>query len=84
VPESGLQRVDGRLVSDVIPLAAAASPLVQRGGERRGTAERERAHVGSGSVPAAIAASLAVLALLGLGAARELGLRWRALVPGAG
>jgi PKD domain len=83
-PDSGLERVTGLLVSDVIPLSAAASPLVQETGAPRGSAARARRHVEASPVPAIIGASLAVLLLLGLGAARELDVRWSALLPRLG
>jgi hypothetical protein len=71
-PDSGLERVSGRLVSDVIALPAGASPLVRRGGAPQGSAQQERRQVDGGSLPAVIGALLGVAALLGLGAAREL------------
>jgi hypothetical protein len=79
---TGLKTVTGLLVSDVIPLSAAQSPLVQDTAVPRGSAPAERQQESSGAGVLAIAgASLAVLAILALGAAGELGVRWRALAP---
>lgn len=83
-PATGLERVTGRLVSDVIPLSAVNSPLVTEVGAPRGSPARERRHVEAGPLPAIIAGTLAVVLLLALGAARELDVRWRTLLPRMG
>jgi PKD repeat protein len=81
-PAAGAQGpvVTGRLVSDVIPLPASQSPLVQAETGSPATAQAARSHAG-GSPVAPVVAGLAVLALLGLGASRELRGRrdWRRL-----
>src|SRR5262249_36108043 len=75
-PDSGLEHVDGRLVSDIIPLSAATSPLVTETAAPRGSAPAERRPVGPSPVPAISGGTLAVLLLFALGAARELDVRW--------
>lgn len=63
--------VSGQLISDVVTLPAADSPLVERAPASSGSAVP--VHRGAGSSPLGpVAAVLAVLALLGLGATREL------------
>jgi PKD repeat protein len=72
--------VTGRLVSDVKPLPAAVSPLVHVEAGIPETSQAARSSVGGSALPA-IAAGLAILALLALGARRELRGRrdWRTL-----
>jgi PKD repeat protein len=72
--------VTGRLVSDVTPLPAAVSPLVHVEAGVPETSQAARSTVGGSALPA-IAAGLAILALLALGARRELRGRrdWRTL-----
>jgi PKD repeat protein len=72
--------VTGRLVSDVTPLPAGQSPLVHIEAGVPETSQAARSSVGGSALPA-IGAALAVLALLGLGARRELrgGRDWRTL-----
>jgi PKD repeat protein len=69
--------VQGQLISDVIPLPAARSPLVHLIPAAAGGAPARQAPA-SRSVLPIVAAALAILVLLGLGAQRELGRpRWR-------
>jgi PKD domain len=72
--------VTGRLVSDVTPLPAGASPLVHDVTGPPTTAPPARRAIRASSLPG-LAAGLAVAVLLGLGAGRELRGRrgWRAL-----
>jgi hypothetical protein len=72
--------ISGQLISEVTPLPAGDSPLVQRAAGQGPPAPAVRRATRSPLLPA-LAAGLAVLALLGLGAARELrgGPNWRAL-----
>jgi hypothetical protein len=72
--------VTGQLVSDVTPLPAGESPLVHVEAGVPETAQAARSHVG-GSPVAPIVGGLSVLALLALGARRELRGRrnWRTL-----
>jgi hypothetical protein len=74
--------VAGQLISDVTPLAPGASPLVHVV-PAVATAPPARRAIRASLLPA-IGAALAVLLLLGLGAARELGWRaaWRTLRAG--
>ena len=64
----------GRLVSDVIPVAPGASPLVHIVPATVASAPPARRAIRASTLPA-VGATLAVLLLLGLGAGRELG--WR-------
>ena len=64
--------VAGRLISDVTPVAADASPLVQRASAALGTAPAVGGLVSSSPL-SAIGAGLGLALLFGLGAARELG-----------
>jgi PKD repeat protein len=66
--------VAGRLISDVRPLPAAESPLVRVVPAGLATSPALRRPPGSSLVPS-LAAGLAILVLLSLGAGREL--RWR-------
>jgi hypothetical protein len=75
--------VDGELISDVVPLPADRSPLVHLVSAASGSAPAREAPQRPSVLPI-IGAVVAVLALLGLGAQRELGgpgwwrrLRWR-------
>jgi hypothetical protein len=74
--------VAGQLISDVVPLPAGASPLVHVV-PAVATAPPARRAIRASLLPV-FGAALAVLLLLGLGAARELGWRpaWRALRSG--
>jgi PKD repeat protein len=65
------QLVTGRLVADVTPLPAGASPLVQRSPGSAAVAAARAAHT-TNSPGGVIAGSLAVVLLLGLGAGRQL------------
>jgi PKD repeat protein len=65
------QLVTGRLVADVTPLPASASPLVHQSPGSAAVAPAPPAHVATSPAPV-IAACLAVVLLLGLGAGREL------------
>jgi hypothetical protein len=75
--------VAGQLISDVVPLAPGASPLVHLVPATVASAPPARRAIRASLLPV-IGAALAVLLLLGLGAARELGWRpdWRALRAG--
>jgi hypothetical protein len=75
--------VAGQLISDVIPLPPGASPLVHVVPATVASPPPARRAVRASLLPA-FGAALAVLLLLGLGAARELGWRpaWPALRPG--
>jgi len=75
--------VAGRLISDVIPLGPGASPLIHIVPSTVAGAPPARQAIRASLLPG-IGAALAVIVLLGLGAARELGWPrgWRA--PGAG
>ncbi|MBV9414010.1 MAG: PKD domain-containing protein [Solirubrobacterales bacterium] len=75
--------VAGRLISDVIALGPGASPLVHVVPATVASAPPARRAIRASVLPAA-GAALAVLLLLGLGAARELrfGLDWRTRRPG--
>jgi PKD repeat protein len=81
-PAPGAQApvVTGQLVSDVTPLPAGESPLVHVEAGMPATSQAARSHV-AGSPVGPIAGGLSVLALLALGARRELrGKRdWRTL-----
>jgi hypothetical protein len=68
------------LISDVTPIPAAASPLTHIEPAAVATAPPARRAIRTSLLPA-LAAGLAVLLLLGLGARRELRTRrdWRAL-----
>jgi hypothetical protein len=74
-PSSGTM-VRGELVSEIVPLPADRSPLVHEIAASAGGAPARQAPKGRSVLPIA-AAALAILALLGLGAQRELGRpRW--------
>lgn len=79
VPFAG-PRVTGVLISDVTPVAAAASPLVHKVSAPLATAPPARQAIRTSPLPV-LGAALAVVLLLGLGAGRELRTRrdWRAL-----
>jgi hypothetical protein len=73
-PGSGAAVVSGRLIGNVTPVAASASPLVHVVvAAPLGTAAAQRRPIPASIIPA-LAAGLAVLALFSLGAGREL--RW--------
>jgi PKD repeat protein len=65
--------VRGELVSDVVPLPANQSPLVHLLSSATGAAPARQAPVNHSHIVAIAAGVLAILALLGLGAQRELG-----------
>jgi PKD repeat protein len=65
------QLVTGRLVADVTPLSAGASPLVQRS-PGSAAAAPQRPRPSTSSPLAVIGGGLAIVLLLGLGAGREL------------
>jgi hypothetical protein len=68
--------VQGQLISDVIPLPADRSPLVHVVAASSASAPARQAPERASWLPIA-GAALAILALLGLGAQRELGRpRW--------
>ena len=75
--------VAGRLISDVVPLAPSASPLVHLVPATVASAPPARRALRASVLPA-LGAALAVVLLLGLGAGRELGWRldWPALRGG--
>jgi PKD repeat protein len=81
-PTSGSpgQLVTGRLVADVTPLPASASPLVRESPGSAAAAPAAPTRTATSPVPV-IAGCLAVVLLLGLGAGRELrgAGRWRTL-----
>jgi hypothetical protein len=69
--------VTGELVSDLVPLPADQSPLVHPLSGGAAAAPARQAPESHSTVLPIIAAALAVLVLLGLGAQRELGWpRW--------
>ncbi|MFZ0089721.1 MAG: hypothetical protein WAL63_09465, partial [Solirubrobacteraceae bacterium] len=72
------QLVNGRLISDVIPLPAGASPLVRPAPAAAAPAGAVREATRAPALPITLG-PLAVIALLGLGARRELRgrRRWR-------
>ncbi len=76
----GARLVSGRLIGDVVTLPPDASPLVRRVVAAAATAPAVRRGVHASLVPG-LAAALAIVVLLGLGAGRELRGRraWRAL-----
>jgi hypothetical protein len=78
----GPRLVSGRLISNVVPVAPSASPLVHVAAAPLGTAAAQRRPVPAPILPA-LAAALAVLALFCLGAGRELR-RWRLGVTSLG
>jgi PKD repeat protein len=65
------QLVTGRLVADVTPLPASASPLVRESPGSAAAAPAPPTHTATSPVPV-IAGCLAVVLLLGLGAGREM------------
>ena len=77
-------KVSGRLVADVVPLSALSSPLVHAISGTSAASPEPVAGRAPGTSPwAIVGAALAVLALLGLGAGRELRgrINWRSLRP---
>ena len=76
--------VSGQLISDVTTLPAGASPLVHSAAVPADSAPPARQAVRSSPVPV-LAAALAIVLLLGLGAGRELrgGSGWHALLRGS-
>jgi PKD repeat protein len=83
VPNAGPQApfVSGRLIADVIPLSAAASPLVRSLPGSRGAAPPARQAIRASVLPA-LAGAFAVVIVFALGAVREL--RWRLSLPRLG
>ncbi|MBV9802977.1 MAG: PKD domain-containing protein [Solirubrobacterales bacterium] len=83
LPQTSGPTVSGQLISDVIPLAPGASPLVRVVPATVASAPPARRALRASPL-APIGAALAIILLLGLGAGRELGwrVRWPALGPG--
>jgi PKD repeat protein len=73
--------VDGRLISDVIPISATASPLVHVVSSPTPAVAPERRHIARTSLLPLVTALLTIALLFGLGARRELRgpHAWRAL-----